>query len=154
MKINDNLGPEHAASVARDRAIVDRETARIRTTDTRLRTTDPASSQFAWKGRGRFRDTVLSAETTPRNPDMFGNAWQGDPKSEGSFAAGASPEDLNEANRKFWDDMAENNMPARPEGVAANDTQAKVQAMQRANDEFWKQQTSHQRTPARQWGKG
>lgn len=153
MKIDYSSLPAHRAIVARNAAIV--ALAKARTTDA-IRTTDPAHSHpMIYKRRSSARDTVLSAETTPRNPDMMGSAnWSGETKSKGSFAAGASPEDLNDANKKFWDDMAANNMPERPESVAANETQDAINKIQRANDSFWKQQTAHQRTPARQWGKG
>jgi hypothetical protein len=173
--MNDNLGPQHAAIVARDAAIVARERARpaIRTTDAKfytgtgdplppqVRATKRAASPIANRWRFsdgaaiRTRDMLLSAEPTSRNPDMMGSTnWNGDPKPEGSFAAGASPEEVNDANKKYWDEMAESNMPDRPEAVAASDTQATLHKMQKANDSFWRGQTAHQRTPAKVWGKG
>jgi hypothetical protein len=169
----------------------------VRTTDgARVLTVDPAYTQFSWKAKGRFRDTVLSAETTTRNPNMMGNNWVGDVKAQldsmgttdrykaldalrsvlddyeksgnsrglmgsgpaGSHAtvvdeplgSGADPQDVNDANKKFWDKA--NKFVTRD--APANPTQAAIMQMQRANDAMWKQQTQHQRTPAKEWGKG
>jgi hypothetical protein len=73
MKINDR---PTAAIVARNAAIVARETARrVRTVDS-VRTTDPAASHPMIYKR-RTRDTWLNAEALPRNPEMFGRRWIG-----------------------------------------------------------------------------
>ena len=183
MKISDNLGPDHAAIVARDRAIVARETARLRTTDsTRVRTTDPAHSQMAWKGSGRFRDTVLHAEPAAHNPNMVHRAWGGNLKAElkamsatdrakaldhlrsvlddfassidddpEALGSGATPESVDAANKAFWDGA---NKRVTRDATPRDATQARLQEMQRAQDEFWAKATAHQRTPAKEWGKG
>lgn len=193
-----------AASVARDAAIVARE--KIRTTDAqRIRTTDPAASQFSWKGRGRFRDTVLSAETTPRNPNIVDRAWSSNIKAElaslsatdrakaldamrrvlddyaieqGGFSSGslrpgnagslgtgaaderpeqefnvgstATPDDLNAANRQYWDRANKRTHDAPPHDATA----AAIQGINDANRQYWQRQTAHQANPRREWGKG
>jgi hypothetical protein len=43
---------------------------------------------------------------------------------------------------------------SRDAHLPTNDTQALTQKQQRADDSFWKAQTAHQRTPAKEWGKG
>jgi hypothetical protein len=198
MKIDNRLTAERAAMVARDRAIVMRERARTARTTDGIRTTDPAPSKFAWKGRGRFRDTVLSAETTQRNPNMLGSiVWNGDVKAQldrifdrmsvgdrkkaldhyankmnegsgtmregnaGSLAtvgdepfigSGADPQDVNDANRRYWDSA--NKHVTRDTAPPRDATQAAIQTMQRANDEYYAKQTAWQRRPEREWGKG
>jgi hypothetical protein len=181
MKINDNLGPEHAAIVARDRAIIAREKARpsIQTRDAKFYTGtgDPlppqvritrktVDSQLSWKRNGKFRDTVVSTPTpaelaawAARMAEMsgFDGGWttpDGNIRTSGSFAAGASAEQVQDAMKKYWDEMAEENMGTRPEVTPANDTQAAIQKMQRANDAMWKSETAHQRTAPKEWGKG
>jgi hypothetical protein len=168
----------------------------IRTIDGRTRTTDPAHSQLAWKSnqqRGRFRDTMIYAESPAHNPGVFYNAWIGDLRAklgllsatdrakaldamrrvlddevvragdpeEGTGAAdelnvgaGADPQDVNDANKKFWDAMAKNNTVTRDSAPPRDATQAAIQNMQRANDSYWAQQTAHQHRPEREWGKG
>ena len=182
----------------------------IRTTDGGMLTADgktlPANIARQMYRRGPrahvhgTNDTVLSAETTQRNPNMHGNNRVGDIKDKlgplldslsvadrkmaldslrkfadeyenqgtsagimgagpaGSHAtvvdeplgSGADPQDVNDANRKFWDKA--NKFVTRD--APANDTQVQVQKMQKANDAFWGKATAHQRTPAKEWGKG
>jgi hypothetical protein len=64
---------------------------------------------------------------------------------------GADPQSINDANRKAWDKANKFvTRDARPRNLI----EASVQQMQRANDEYWSKQTQHQRTPAKEWGKG
>jgi hypothetical protein len=202
MRIDYSSLPAHRAIVAKNAAIVARAKARAsaRTTDA-VRTTDPVHSQLAWKSkqqRGRFRDTILSAEPTAHNANMMGNRWVGDlkvqldalstadrktaldamrrvlddyaqnmergtmrPGNSGSLAtdepflgSGATPQDVMDAQKNFWDDVANNSLAARDSTPPRDATGLQIQAIARANDQFWKAQTAHQRTPAKEWGKG
>jgi hypothetical protein len=175
MKISD--ATTHDAIVARNAAIVATERGRKRRVE----------GQLSWNARSqslRFRDTVLSAEPTARNPDMMGKAWVGNLKAElagmsvkdrkaaldvmrqvldgfesstggpaGSFSAGADPAEINDAMRAHWDDVAKRNM-TRDRAPPRDVTQAGIKDVQRANDEYWHRATAHQRTPAREYGKG
>lgn len=176
-------------------AMLQRSIDKIRTTDAA-----PASRWLSWKGRGRFRDTLVSAEPTSKNPAMLGRVWEGDlvaqldalstadrkvaldamrrvlddyaqgaerglmrPGNSGSLAtvgdepyvgSGAEPGNINDANKKFWDDMASNNLASRDSTPPRDATGVQIQSMQRANDAYWKAATAYQRTPPKEWGKG
>jgi hypothetical protein len=76
------------------------------------------------------------------------------PEMEFAIGTDATPDDLNSAAKAFWADGA-NRAPMRdvppPRGGIGP---VSIEEIQRANDAFWKQQTAHQKTVRREWGKG
>jgi hypothetical protein len=134
-------------------------------------------SPSPWDGYSKIKEQLDSmsvtdrANTLRRIADDYGNS-PGTGLSPGSMrpgnagslttgaddesflGSGATPTDVMDANKKFWDDMAKNNVASRDSTPPRDATGLQIQAMQRANDAFWKAQTAHQRTPAKEWGKG
>lgn len=149
MKINNAI-LTRAAIVARDAAIVARQ--KTRTTDA-VRTTDPAHSQLSWN-RGRFRDTILSAEPAAHNPAMRGRTWEGNLRTElGALSVAdrkAALDAMRRVVRDYDNGMSNGTMGAGAAGsyVTMGDepfigSGADPQAVNDANRAYWDKANKH-----------
>jgi hypothetical protein len=115
----------------------------------------------------RSRDTVIGSITpaeSAANAERVrrliaynpGQTYTGERlEEEFDLSTSAEPDDINGANRKFWNSRQGKSNVDEPPARRTNDSRPmSIQDIQKANDDFWADRKAVQDSVGRKWGQG